>query len=123
MSNSQSPGLSPYVTTTLMPASRPRMFNTRTAQVLWTLLPILTVAFAAAVPFVAAAVKGVVKPWIAGVYICAEIAVFGVVLGVADGKSPVPGFLLVLFITVAATHTSLMDSERVTVGKLRWEGR
>ncbi|MEU8723532.1 hypothetical protein [Streptomyces antimycoticus] len=116
MSNPYQPGPSPYVTGPMPPTGRPKMFNTRAAQVLWTLLPIVSLGLAGAVPLVAASVKGVVKTVVPAVYVVAEIAVFAVVLALGDG-SPVAGLVLILFIITAATHTALLDSERVTFGK------
>ncbi|MEU3851752.1 hypothetical protein [Streptomyces sp. NPDC029554] len=110
---------SPYINQPYTPA-RPRMFNTTLAKVIWTLVPILSAGLAAAVPFVVAAVKGVVKPWLAGVYIVGEIAIFSIAFAISpnpDDTSPVPGFLMVLLIIAAATHTALLDNEKITVGK------
>ncbi|MDA4890582.1 hypothetical protein PFZ55_27215 [Streptomyces sp. MS2A] len=110
---------SPYINAPLTPA-RPRMYASILAKVVWTLVPIVTLGLAAAVPFVVAAVKGVVKPWLAGVYIVGEIAVFSVAMAIspgADDTNPVPGFLMVLLIITAATHTALLDSERISIGK------
>lgn len=115
MNNPHQP--SPYLTTHIPQPGRPKMFNTRAAHILWVLLPIVTIGFAGAVPLVAAAVKGVVKPWVAAVYVGVELAMFGVALALADGKTPFPGLVLVLFIITAATHTALLDSERITLGK------
>ncbi|MBP2064836.1 hypothetical protein [Streptomyces iranensis] len=117
MSNPYQPSPSPYVTGPMPPAGRPKMFNTRAAQVLWTLLPIVSLGLAGAVPLVAAAVKGVVRPVVPAVYVAAELAVFGVVVALGDGDHPVAGLVLILFIIAAATHTALLDSERVTFGK------
>ncbi|MET9567245.1 hypothetical protein [Streptomyces tauricus] len=110
---------SPYINQPFTPA-RPRMFNTTLAKVIWTLVPILSIGLAAAVPFVVAAVKGVVKPWLAAVYVIAEVVVFSVAFAISpdpNDTSPVPGFLMVLFIVTAATHTALLDNERINVGK------
>jgi hypothetical protein len=76
---------SPYINAPLTPA-RPRMFNTAVAKVIWTLVPIVTIGLAAAVPFVVAAVKGVVKPWLAVAYVVGEIAVF--LLAMAISRVP-----------------------------------
>ncbi|MEV0322672.1 hypothetical protein ACIBKX_33460 [Streptomyces sp. NPDC050658] len=100
--------------------TRPRMFNTPLARVIWTLVPALTIGLAAALPFVVAAVKGVVKPWLASVYVVAEIAVF-VIAGATTpneyGSSPLPGFLMALFIITATAHTMLLDNERASFGR------
>jgi hypothetical protein len=96
------------------------MYASTLAKVIWTLVPIVTVGLAAAVPFVVAAVKGVVKPWLAIGYVVLEIAVYSVALAISpdgSGSNPVPGFLLVLLIITAATHTALLDNEKITVGK------
>ncbi|WP_326787870.1 hypothetical protein [Streptomyces sp. NBC_00151] len=109
----------PYFNQPLAPA-RPRMFGTTLAKVIWILVPILSAGLAAAVPFVVAAVKGVVKPWLAAAYAVGEIAVFSIAFAISpnpDDKSPVPGFLLVLLIVTAATHTALLDNDKVSVGK------
>ncbi|MEW1994129.1 hypothetical protein ACFWFH_10875 [Streptomyces coelicoflavus] len=110
---------SPYINAPLTPA-RPRMYASSLAKVVWTLVPIVTLGLAAAVPFVVAAVKGVVKPWLAGVYIVGEVAVFSVAIAIspdADDTNPVPGFLMVLLIITAATHTALLDNDRIGIGK------
>ncbi|MEU8034787.1 hypothetical protein AB0C13_40755 [Streptomyces sp. NPDC049099] len=109
----------PYFTTPLAPA-RPRMFNTTVAKVSWTLVSIVTAGLAGAVPFVVAAVKGVIKPWLAAVYVVTEIVVYSVAIAIspsAHDDNPWPGFLMVLWIITAATHTSLLDNENVSVGK------
>jgi hypothetical protein len=96
------------------------MFGSTLAKVVWTLVPIVTAGLAAAVPFVVAAVKGVVKPWLAGVYIVGEIAIFSVAFAISpdpNDTSPVPGFLMVLLIITAATHTALLDNDKINVGK------
>ncbi|MFJ6075507.1 hypothetical protein ACIQFU_32530 [Streptomyces sp. NPDC093065] len=110
---------SPYINAPLTPA-RPRMYASSLAKVVWTLVPIVTLGLAAAVPIVVAAVKGVVKPWLAGVYIVGEVAVFSVAFAIspeADDTNPVPGFLMVLLIITAATHTALLDNDRISIGK------
>ncbi|MET7983031.1 hypothetical protein [Streptomyces sp. NPDC005281] len=109
----------PYLTQPLTPA-RPRMFDTQRAKVIWILVPILSAGLAAAVPFVVAAVKGVVKPWLAVTYVVGEIAVFSVAFAISpnsDDTSPVPGFLLVLLMITAATHTALLDNDKISIGK------
>ncbi|MFE9687787.1 hypothetical protein [Streptomyces sp. NPDC006285] len=96
------------------------MFNTTLAKVIWILVPIITIGLAAAVPFVVAAVKSVIKPWLAAAYVITEIAVFSVAIAISpnpDDGSPVPGFLMVLLITMAATHTALLDNDKISVGK------
>ncbi|MGW1591780.1 hypothetical protein [Streptomyces sp. NPDC002386] len=109
----------PYFNQPLAPV-RPRMFRSVIAKIVWTLVPIVSAGLAAAVPFVVAAVKGVVKPWLAITYVIGEIAVFSAAFAISpDPKddSPVPGFLMVLLIITAATHTALLDNEKITVGK------
>ncbi|MEU5892532.1 hypothetical protein ABZ835_37685 [Streptomyces sp. NPDC047461] len=109
----------PYFNQPLAPA-RPRMFNSTIAKVIWTMVPIVTVGLAAAVPFVVAAVKGVVKPWLAVVYVVAEVTVFSVAMAISptgDDGNPVPGFLMVLLIITAATHTALLDNNKISIGK------
>jgi hypothetical protein len=109
----------PYFNQPLAPA-RPRMFNSTPAKVIWILVPIVTLGLAAAVPFVVAAVKGVVKPWLAVTYAAGEIAVFLIAFLIspdADDTSPLPGFLMVLLIITSATHTALLDNDKITVGK------
>jgi uncharacterized membrane protein YqhA len=109
----------PYFSAPLMP-TRPRMFNNTLAKVIWTLVPVVTVSLCAAVPFVVAAVKGVVKPWLAITYVVAEIVVL-VLATVLDPKgdatSPVAGLLLILLIITAATHTALLDNDKISIGK------
>lgn len=109
----------PYLTQPLAPA-RPRMYATTVAKVVWTLVPIVSLGLAAAVPFVVAAVKGVIKPWLAALYAITEITVFSVALAISpdpDDQSPVPGFLMALLIVAAATHTALLDNEKIAIGK------
>ncbi|MCW8378328.1 hypothetical protein [Streptomyces justiciae] len=109
----------PYFNQPLTP-TRPRMFNSTIAKVMWTMVPIVTLGLAAAVPFVVAAVKGVVKPWLAVVYVAGEVAVFSIAISISpdpDSTSPVPGFLMVLLIITAATHTALLDNDKISVGK------
>ncbi|WP_432163497.1 hypothetical protein [Streptomyces tendae] len=110
---------SPYLNAPLTPV-RPRMYGSTLGKVVWTLVPIITLGLAAAVPFVVAAVKGVVKPWLAGVYVVGEVAFFSVAFAISpdpDDTNPVPGFLLVLLIITAATHAALLDNDRISVGK------
>ncbi|WP_411092795.1 hypothetical protein [Streptomyces sp. 049-1] len=110
---------SPYINAPLTPA-RPRMYASTLAKAVWTLVPILTLGLAAAVPFVVAATKGVVKPWLAGTYIVGEIAVFSVAIAISpdpDSSSPVPGFLMTLLIITAATHAALLDNDKISIGK------
>ncbi|RMB80811.1 hypothetical protein [Streptomyces shenzhenensis] len=110
----------PYFNAPITPA-RPRMFASTTAKVLWICVPVVTLGLASAVPFVVAAVKGVIKPWLAGTYIAGEIAVFLVALAISpkedDAGAPFAGFLMVLLIITAATHTALLDSDRISIGK------
>jgi len=110
---------SPYINAPLTPA-RPRMFNSSIAKVIWTLVPIVSLGLAAAVPLVVAAVKGVVKPWLAITYVVGELVLVGAALAIdpnGDNGNPIAGFLLVIVIVTAATHTALLDSDKVTIGK------
>ncbi|MFF8980194.1 hypothetical protein ACF08A_25705 [Streptomyces cellulosae] len=109
----------PYLNAPLNP-TRPKMFGSTLAKIVWTLVPIVSLSLAAAVPFVVAAVKGVIKPWLAGVYVAAEVLILVVATLLdpeGDSTSPFAGLLLVLLIITAATHTALLDNERITVGK------
>ncbi|MFF8406923.1 hypothetical protein ACF06P_35510 [Streptomyces sp. NPDC015684] len=109
----------PYINTPITPP-RPRMFDTTVAKVIWTLVPIISLGLAAAVPFVVAAVKGVVKPWLAIAYVAGEIAMFAIAFAISpdpNDTSPVPGFLLALLVITAATHTALLDNEKIGIGK------
>lgn len=115
MTNPYQPQPSPYVTGPL-PTTRPRMFNSTLAKVIWILVPIVTISIGAAVPFVVAAVKGVIKPWLAVVYVAAEVLILGISTA-ADEDSAFVGMLLILLIVASATHTSLLDNDRVNVGK------
>lgn len=115
MTNPYQPQASPFVTGTL-PAARPRMFNSTLAKVIWILVPIVTISIGAAVPFVVAAVKGVIKPWLAAVYVAAEVLVLGLSTAV-NGESPFVGMLMIFLIVASATHTSLLDNDRVNIGK------
>lgn len=116
--DSQSPyGQSPYIATPM--PTRPRMFNSTAAHVLWVLLPIITLSLGAAVPFVVAAVKGVVKPWVAVLYGVVEIGIY-----VTSTAMPNPeaggdfiGLLLILLVIVSATHTGLLDNDKIRIGK------
>ncbi|WP_145499252.1 hypothetical protein [Streptomyces sp. CFMR 7] len=117
MTNPYQPQPSPYITTPA-PPGRPRMFNSTIAKVIWILVPIVTIGIGAAVPFVVAAVKGVVKPWLAIVYVAAEVLILGISTAVSpDGESPFAGLLLVFLIVASATHTALLDNDRVAIGK------
>jgi len=117
MRDPSQPQPSPYVTAP-MPTTRPRMFNSTAAKVIWTLVPIVTMSIGAAIPFVVAAVKCVVKPWIAAVYVAVEVLILGVSTAVAsDGENPFVGMLLIFLIVTSATHTALLDSDKVTIGK------
>lgn len=115
MSNPYQP--SPYITTAA--PDRPRMFGSSLAHVLWVLLPIVTVSLGAAVPFVVAAVKGVIRPWVAAVYVVAELAIFAGSTAMDDpsGGNNIIGLLLILLIIVSATHTGLLDNDKVNIGK------
>ncbi|MEU2676822.1 hypothetical protein ACH4NC_06495 [Streptomyces sp. NPDC017201] len=115
MANPYQPQPSPYVTGPL-PTGRPRMFNTTIAKVIWILVPIVTISIGAAVPFVVAAVKGVIKPWLAVVYVVAEVLILSISTAV-EGDSPFVGMLIVFLMVASATHTSLLDNDRVNIGK------
>ncbi|EGX60127.1 hypothetical protein SZN_09401 [Streptomyces zinciresistens K42] len=109
----------PYFNAPLAPA-RPRMFASTFAKVVWTIVPVVTLGMCAAVPFVVAAVKGVVKPWLAITYVVGEIAIIGVAMAMSPDPSdsnPLAGFLLVILIITAATHTALLDNEKINIGK------
>ncbi|MER8266198.1 MULTISPECIES: hypothetical protein [Streptomyces] len=117
MTNPYQPQPSSYLTTPV-PSGRPRMFNSTIAKVIWILLPIVTIGIGAAVPFVVAAVKGVVKPWLAGVYVLAEVVILGISTAAAPGgESPFVGMLIIFLIVASATHTALLDNDRVSIGK------
>ncbi|MER6977125.1 hypothetical protein [Streptomyces carpinensis] len=78
----------------------------------------MSIGLLAAVPFVVAAVRGVIKPWLAGAYVIAEVAVL-VFATAVSGNDPKnwAGLLLILLIIVSATHTALLDSEKIRIGK------
>ncbi|MFJ2850242.1 MULTISPECIES: hypothetical protein [Streptomyces] len=117
MTNPYQPQPSPYLTTQV-PSGRPRMFNSTIAKLIWILVPILSLGIGAAVPFVVAAVKGVIKPWLAVVYVAAEVLILGISTAVTpDGESAFVGMLLIFLIVASATHTALLDNDRVTIGK------
>ncbi|MER7574919.1 hypothetical protein [Streptomyces sp. NPDC126514] len=110
----------PYFNAPMNPTARPRMYDSTLAKVVWTLVPVVTLSLAAAVPFVVAAVKGVVKPWLAITYVVAAIVVLIVATALdpqGDGTSPFAGLLLILLIITAATHTALLDNEKISIGK------
>ncbi|MFF5722438.1 hypothetical protein [[Kitasatospora] papulosa] len=115
MTNPYQPQPSPFITAPV-PSARPRMFNSTVAKVIWILVPILTIGIGAAVPFVVAAVKGVVKPWLATVYVAVEVLILGTSTAV-NGDSPFVGMLMIFLIVTSATHTSLLDNDRVNIGK------
>jgi hypothetical protein len=61
-----------------------------------------------------------VKPWLAGAYIVGEIAIFSIAFAISpepNDTSPVPGFLMVLLMITAATHTALLDNDKINIGK------
>ncbi|MEV7050662.1 hypothetical protein [Streptomyces anulatus] len=117
MTNPYQPQPSPYLNTPV-PSGRPRMFNSTIVKVIWILLPIVTIGIGAAVPFVVAAVKGVIKPWLAVAYVLAEVSILGISTAAApDGESPFVGLLLIFLIVASATHTALLDNDRVSIGK------
>lgn len=110
---------SPYINQPYTPA-RPRMFNNTLTKVIWTTVPIVTISLCAAVPFVVAAVKGVIKPWLAATYVAAEVAVLVAATALdpkGDETSPVAGLLLILLIITSATHTALLDNDKIAIGK------
>ncbi|GES29128.1 hypothetical protein AB0G60_24640 [Streptomyces angustmyceticus] len=94
------------------------MFGSTPAQVVWTLVPLVSFSLFAAVPFVVAAAKGVIKPWPAGVYVVGEVGVFAFSTAMS-GNDPKnwTGLLLVLLMLVATTHTALLDSKKIHIGK------
>lgn len=110
----------PYFTQPLAPV-RPRMYNSTLAKVIWTIVPVVTLGLCAAVPFVVAAVKSVVKPWLAITYVVGEIAIFVIAMVISpndgDAGAPFAGLLLMLLIITAATHTALLDNEKINIGK------
>ncbi|MFD0020366.1 hypothetical protein [Streptomyces sp. NPDC058382] len=94
------------------------MFGSTLAKVVWILLPLVTIGIGAAIPFVVATVKGVIKPWVAITYVVVEVAVLGIATAVdSDGDNSFTGLLLILLIATSATHTALLDNEKVTIGK------
>lgn len=95
------------------------MFNSTAAKVVWVLVPIITMGLAAAVPFVVAAAKGVVKPWVPVTYVVGELVLIGGAMAMrpADSDQPFAGFLILSLIIAAATHTGLLDNPRMTFGK------
>ncbi|MCA1218807.1 hypothetical protein [Streptomyces sp. 8L] len=111
-------GQSPYVTAPITP-DRPRMFNSTTAHILWVLLPIITISLGAAIPFVVAAVKGVVRPWVAVAYGAVEIGIYITSTAMPDPQAggDFIGLLLILLVVVSATHTGLLDSNKIRIGK------
>jgi hypothetical protein len=112
---------SPYINAPLNTPARPRMFGSTLAKVIWTLVPIVTIGLAAAVPFVVAAVKGVVKPWLAITYVAGEIGIFMLAMIISptgdEANSSIAGFLMIILIITAATHTALLDNDKINIGK------
>lgn len=96
------------------------MFGSALARIIWTLVAVIRLSLLAAVLFVAAAIKGVVKPWPAAAYVVVEIAILGFATAVS-GNDPKnwTGLLLVLLMLVSATHTALLDSKKVRIGSRR----
>ncbi|MGW1089196.1 hypothetical protein ACWD4L_23470 [Streptomyces sp. NPDC002596] len=107
----------PHINTPLT-AARPRMYGSSLARVIWTLVPLVSISLLAAVPFITAAAKGVIKPWMAAVY------------GRRRGRHPrrlhchlrqrpeeLGRAAAHLLISIPATHTALLDSEKTHIGK------
>ncbi|MEV0850613.1 hypothetical protein AB0J21_32990 [Streptomyces sp. NPDC049954] len=62
--------------------------------------------------------KRVVKPWVAVVYVVVEVIVLALATTVdREADVPVIGLALMLLMITAATHTALLDSEVVTIGR------
>jgi hypothetical protein len=91
------------------------MFANITQRVIWTLVPVLSVSLLSFLPFVVAAVKGVVKPWVAAAYVAVEVVVL-IVATVASGATWV-GLLEIVLLITAATHTNLLDEEVAKIGR------
>ena len=90
----------PYLNAPLTP-TRPKMFASTLAKVVWTLVPIVSISLAAAVPFVVAA----------------EVLILTLATALdPQGDSPFAGMLLILLIVTAATHTALLDNDKITIG-------
>jgi hypothetical protein len=109
----------PYLNMPITPG-RPRMFGSTVARVIWTIVPVISLSLLSAVPFVVAAVKGVVKPWLAITYVVGEILIIGVAMALdpdPNSGNPLTGFALMILIITSATHTALLDSEKVRIGK------
>ncbi|MDX3073593.1 hypothetical protein [Streptomyces sp. MI02-7b] len=98
------------------------MFADTKAKVIWVLVPVISMGLLAALPFVIATVKGVVRPIVPVVYGAATVVAIAIGLSVdaiagPGNESPIPGFFLVLLIATAATHTALLDTEYVKFGR------
>jgi hypothetical protein len=92
------------------------MYGSTIAKVVWTLVPVISLSVLSPVPFVVAAVKGVIAWWLAGVYIAATVTVLTVVTILPEGN-PFAGLLLILLLATAATHAALLDNPKISLGK------
>ncbi|MER7171415.1 hypothetical protein [Streptomyces mesophilus] len=108
-------GASPHLNAPI-PGGRPHMYRTTVARAVWVLVPVISLGFLAALPFVAVTIKHVIKPWVAVAYVVAEVVIIGVIVSIGD-PGALAGFILILLIAVASTHTAFLDSDKVTVGK------
>ncbi|MFF4650731.1 hypothetical protein [Streptomyces sp. NPDC001380] len=101
---------------TYVPPPPPRMFANQQQRIVWTLVPVVSFTILAWLPFVVACRKGVVDIRVPAVYggIVAFILLFGQML-------PNPGNwiggALIILMAVSATHTALLDSEVVKIGR------
>ncbi|MFE6776360.1 hypothetical protein [Streptomyces sp. NPDC057702] len=103
------------------------MFNGPVDKALWITLPLALamfapyyVAFLAALPFVIATNKRVVRPWVPGAYLAFGLVIILVASNRHPALDPASGPvtpLIVIYCAAAATHTALLDSPSVTIGK------
>jgi hypothetical protein len=108
---------SPYLTNSYPGPERPKMFRSTGGKVVWVLVPVLSFGILAALPFVVAAVKGVVRPWLACVYGASQVAFMVVATIEGSDSQNWGGMLGVVLMAASATHTALLDNERITIGK------
>lgn len=115
------PTASPHLTAEAAPA-RPRMFATRQAKGVWVLVPVTSLGLLSALPFVVAAAKGVVRPVVPVLYGVATVLCCvpaAVVDAARDKRSLLPALLVVLLMAASSTHTALLDTGRVRLGRRR----
>jgi hypothetical protein len=92
---------------------QPPIFTSTRQRIIWTALPVLSCSLLSFLPFVVFAVKGFVKPTIAGAYVIAEVFVLSAVMAIPESQNQWAGLLEILLMLTAATHTALLDNQLV----------